>query len=83
MWTLTSIFYRELLISQNWDGQPIVKFHRKHNAMHIYRMIPRNKHFDVLCGHERHEKPLQKRPIGVVSKMARYTRKSDFLGIRR
>jgi hypothetical protein len=50
----------ELLIFQNRDGQPTFKFHRIHDAKHIYRLIPGNKHFDVLCGHERHEKP----PIG-------------------
>jgi hypothetical protein len=34
------IFCKELLISQNRGSQPIVKFYRQHNAMHIYRLIP-------------------------------------------
>jgi hypothetical protein len=51
------IHVRTHVISQNWDGQPIVKFYRHLNAMHIYRMIPRNKYFDVVCDHERSEKP--------------------------
>ena len=41
---LTSIFFfKELLLSQNRDGQPTVKFQRLHDAMHVYRLIPRNK----------------------------------------
>jgi hypothetical protein len=53
----SSPFFLTLLISQDQDGQPIVKFYRQHNAKHIYRLILRNKHFYVVCGRERSEKP--------------------------
>jgi hypothetical protein len=47
----------ELLISPNRDRQPILKLHMKHNAIHIYRMIPRTMHFYVICVRKRHKKP--------------------------
>jgi hypothetical protein len=50
-------FFKELLISQDRDGQPTIKFHRQHKAVHIYWPIPRNKHFCVVCCRERNEKP--------------------------
>jgi hypothetical protein len=49
-------FFKELLISQNRDGQTTVKFYRQHNVIHSYRLIPRIKHFYVVCGRERSEK---------------------------
>jgi hypothetical protein len=60
MWTfLTSIFSKELPISQNRDGQHTVKFNKHHGAMHIYRLIPRNQHYYAVCGRERFEKSLK------------------------
>jgi hypothetical protein len=76
-------FFSELLIFQTRDGHPTVKFHRQHDAKNIYRLIPRNKHFEFVWSHEPSEKPPWKRPIGVVSKMASHPRKSGFLGISR
>jgi hypothetical protein len=80
---LTSIFLKKLLISQNRDGQPTVEFHRQHDTMHVYRLIPRGMHFYVLCGRERYQKPPKKRMIGVISKMEGHPSKSGFLRISR
>jgi hypothetical protein len=49
----TPIFFKELLISQSRDGQPTVKFYRHYDKVHIYRLIPRNKHFCVVYHRER------------------------------
>jgi hypothetical protein len=57
MWTFDPFFCEELLISQNRDGQPTVKFYRQHDVMHIYRLVPRNKHFYNIGGRERYKKP--------------------------
>jgi hypothetical protein len=80
---LDPFFCKELLISQNRDGQPTVKFLRHQVKMHIYRLMPRNKHFYVVCFRERYEKPPKKRLIGVLSKMASHPSKSGFLGVSR
>jgi hypothetical protein len=41
-------FCEVLLISQNRDSQPTVKFYRQHNARHIYRRRSRNMHLYVV-----------------------------------
>jgi hypothetical protein len=48
---LTSIFFflKELLISQNRDREPTIKFYMQHYTMYIYRLIPRNKHIYAVC----------------------------------
>jgi hypothetical protein len=76
-------FWKELLFSQERDKQPTVKFDIKDNVMHIYLMIPRNKHFHVVCICESKKKAPQKRLIGVVSKKRVHSRKPNFLGISR
>jgi hypothetical protein len=52
-----SFFFEVLLISQNRDRQPTVKFHRQHDKMHIYWLMPRNKHLYVVCSRECSDKP--------------------------
>jgi hypothetical protein len=46
-------FGKELPFSQNRHGQPAVKFYRHHHTVHIYRLIPRKKHFYGACCRER------------------------------
>jgi hypothetical protein len=41
----TPLFWKELLISQNWDRQPTVKFHSQQYTLHIYWLFPKTSTF--------------------------------------
>jgi hypothetical protein len=51
-----SELFEDLLIYQNWDRRPIVKFDRQHDVMHIYQLILRIKRFYVEYGRQHSEK---------------------------
>jgi hypothetical protein len=77
---LTRFFYVKSCL---FLRQPIVKFYRHHDTVHIYRLISRNKHFHVVCFRESIKKAPKKRLTGVVSKERVHSRKPNVLGISR
>jgi hypothetical protein len=79
----TPFFCEELLFSQERDRQPIVKFYRQSDTVHISRLIPRNKHFHVVCMRENKKKSPEKATDWSGSKMAVYPSKPCVLGINR
>jgi hypothetical protein len=73
---------KKLLISQNRDGQPTVKFHMQHYAIYIYSLIFRTSFF-MLFAAVNAPRSHQEATNWSDTKNASYPRKSGFLGINR
>jgi hypothetical protein len=80
---IPTFFVKSFFFFSILDRQPTVKIYRQNDTMHIYRLIPRNKHFHVVCIREGKNKPPKSDWLEWYQKKTTYSPKPNVLGISR